>query len=89
MCRIITISKLNSGWSYEYQLKHNESCNKAHQSKNESALSASNSKKPLYSVPHAWIYSPTSSIPEGKPFFNLFHSSLAFSVSSLFIALKR
>src|SRR5215203_7473445 len=58
------------------------------QSKNESALSASNNKKPLYYVPHAWVFSPTSSIPEGKLSFNPSHSSLAFFVSSLFIALN-
>jgi hypothetical protein len=29
MCRITTISKLNSDRSNEHQLKHNESCNKA------------------------------------------------------------
>src|SRR5215216_7340903 len=45
------------------------SLNFDHQSKNESALSDSNNKKPLYSVPHACIYSPTSSLPEGKLFF--------------------
>src|ERR687897_2828261 len=43
------------------------SLNFDHQSKNESELSASNNKKPLYSVPHACIYSRTSSIPEGNP----------------------
>src|SRR5918994_3648124 len=64
------------------------SLNFDHQSKNESALSASNNKKPLYSVPHACIYSPTSSIPEGKLFFIPFHSSLALSASSLLIALN-
>src|SRR5215204_6923465 len=52
------------------------SLNFDYQSKNESALSASNNKKPLYSVPHACIYSRTSSIPEGKLSFNPSHSSL-------------
>src|ERR671918_1836626 len=63
------------------------SLNFDHQSKNESALSDSNNKKPLYSVPHACMYSPTSSIPEGKLFFRLCHSSLALSASSLLIVL--
>src|SRR5215212_4383095 len=61
------------------------SLNFDHQSKNESALSASNNKKPLYSVPHAWVYSPTSSIPEGKLFFNscIHHWLFVFLLYSL------
>jgi hypothetical protein len=65
------------------------SLNFDHQSKNESELSASNSKNPLYLVPHECMYSPTSSISEGKLSLSWCHSLSAFSFSSLFIALNR
>ena len=64
------------------------SLNFDYQSKNESALSDSNNKKPLYSIPHACMYSPTSSIPEGKLFLMFCHSSLALCASSLFNCLE-
>src|SRR5256885_3494292 len=53
-----------------------------HQSRNESDFSASKRRKPLYSVPHAWLYSPISSTSAGKLPLSRLHSFEAFSESS-------